>query len=290
MTTPTPTASWPSRRVRGGTPTRLWSFRTGNIGFVAGIAILALMIVLSFVAPLIGGSGTIAHASDTLAAPSLKHVFGTDEYGRDIFVRCMTAVQIDLTLAIVVTIIGLTIGTVIGSLSATVGGWFDVVIMRITDMLMAFPSFVLALIITASLGNSAQNAAIGVTIAYIPQFIRLTRSQALEVRSSDFIAASKVSGTKTVVIALQHVLPNSFRAPLVQGSLIAAWAVLDIAGLSFLGVGVQPPTAEWGQMIALGSGDVLLGDWWAALFPGLMIVAAASAFQLIGDRLERIIR
>lgn len=290
MTTPAPTASWPSRRVRREIPRRLWSFRTGNIGFIAGIAILVLMIVLSFVAPLIGGSGTIAHAGDTLAAPSLKHVFGTDEYGRDIFVRCMTAVQIDLTLAIVVTIIGFTIGTVVGSLSATVGGWFDVVIMRITDMLMAFPSFVLALIITASLGNSAQNAAIGVTIAYIPQFIRLTRSQALEVRSSDFIAASKVSGTKTVVIAIQHVLPNSFRAPLVQGSLIAAWAVLDIAGLSFLGVGVQPPTAEWGQMIALGSGDVLLGDWWAALFPGLMIVAAASAFQLIGDRLERIIR
>jgi peptide/nickel transport system permease protein len=202
----------------------------------------------------------------------------------------MNAVRIDLSLALVVALVGLVIGSVVGSISATIGGWFDVVVMRLTDMLMAFPAFVLALVITASLGNSARNAAIGVTIAYIPQFIRLTRAQALEVRTTDFVAASRVSGTKTFLIAAQHVLPNSLRAPIVQASLIAAWAVLDIAGLSFLGVGVQPPTAEWGQMIALGSGDVLLGAWWTALFPGLMIVTAASAFQLIGDRFERSIR
>ncbi|WP_374761043.1 ABC transporter permease [Microbacterium sp. zg.B185] len=200
------------------------------------------------------------------------------------------AAQIDLTLALSVALIGLILGSVIGALSAAIGGWFDVVVMRITDMLMAFPSFVLALIITASLGNSAINAAIGVTIAFIPQYIRLTRSQALEVRSTDYVAASKVSGSTTLVSAVQHVLPNSFRAPLVQAPLIAAWAILDIAGLSFLGVGVQPPTPEWGAMIAEGTGDVLLGAWWTALFPGLMILAAASAFQMIGDRLERMIR
>ncbi|MCU1657334.1 MAG: transporter permease [Pseudonocardiales bacterium] len=290
MTIPGLTAVTTPWRSRGGQVRRLWSFNAGNLGFIAGLAILVIMLVMSFVAPLYLGSGTVAHTSQTLRPPSAGHLFGTDEYGRDIFVRCMKAVRIDLSLALAVALAGLAIGSVVGSLSATIGGWFDMVVMRITDMLMAFPAFVLALIITASLGNSAQNAAIGVTISYLPQFIRLTRSQALEVRSTDFVAASRVSRTGTFLVAAQHVLPNSFRAPLVQASLIAAWAVLDIAGLSFLGVGVAPPTAEWGQMIALGSGDVLLGDWWTALFPGLMIVAAASAFQLIGDRLERIIR
>ena len=279
------------RKLRRDVPIkRLWSFHTGNAGFFAGLIILLLMVILSFVMPAVVGSGEIADPEAILVPPSWPHIFGTDQYGRDVFVRSMSAVQIDLSLALIVALAGLLIGSVIGALSATIGGWFDIVVMRVTDMLMAFPAFVLALIITASLGNSAQNAAIGVTIAYIPQFIRLTRSQALEIRSNDFVAASRVSGTTTFLIAVQHVLPNSFRPPLVQASLIAAWAILDIAGLSFLGVGVQPPTAEWGAMIAEGTGDVLMGDWWTAFFPGLMILAAAASFQMIGDRLERMIR
>lgn len=269
---------------------RLWAWGTGNAGLYIGISILVVLIAMSFIAPLIYGPATVANSEEALQPPSAQHLFGTDAFGRDVFTRSMTAAQIDLSLAVAVAVTGLVIGSVVGALSAAIGGWFDAVLMRVTDMLMAFPAFVLALIVTASLGNSAVNAAIGVTIAYIPQFIRLTRSQALEVRAADYVAASKVSGVSTIVGGVLHVLPNSFRAPLVQASLIAAWAILDIAGLSFLGVGVQPPTAEWGAMIAQGTGDVLLGYWWTALFPGLMILLAASAFQLIGDRLERMIR
>jgi peptide/nickel transport system permease protein len=280
-----------TRPARGAdTPRRLFRRRSGNAGFVTGAAILGLMVVAGIVVPAVAGHGTKAHPEIALRAPSGAHWWGTDEYGRDILIRCLGAIQIDLLVAIVVVVIGLAVGTVVGAVSATIGGRFDAVVMRLTDILMAFPAFVLALIIAASLGNDVKNAAIGITIAYIPQFIRLTRSQALEARASDFVAASRVSGTGTLTIALQHVLPNSVRAPLVQASLIAAWSVLDLAGLSFLGVGVQPPTPEWGQMIGLGSSDVLLGAWWTALFPGLMIVAAASAFQMIGDRLERSIR
>ncbi|MCW2522340.1 MAG: peptide transporter permease [Frankiales bacterium] len=286
--TSTATPSW-RRRSRPDNPRRMFALK-GNVGFYVGLTVLILLVLLGIIFPLIAGKGTVANPINTLAAPSAKHWFGTDEYGRDILVRCIGAIQSDLFLAMAVTAVGLLIGSVLGSLSATVGGWFDTVVMRFTDILMAFPAFVLALVISASLGNSAMHAAIGVAIAYIPQFVRLTRSQALQVRSSDFVAASRVSGTSTLVIALQHVLPNSFRAPLIQGTLIAAWSILDLAGLSFLGVGVQPPTPEWGQMISVGSGDVLLGDWWTALFPGLMIVISASAFQLIGDRLERSIR
>jgi peptide/nickel transport system permease protein len=288
-TTATPPSVLPRRP---GQPRRLFArfAAKGNAGLIAGVSILAVLILLGIIVPAVAGYGTVAHPTDTLLAPSAQHWFGTDEYGRDIFVRCMAAIQTDLLVAIAVTLVGLTIGSTVGAISAAIGGWIDSVIMRITDVLMAFPAFVLALVITASLGNTAMNAAIGVTIAYIPQFIRLTRSQALQVRASDFVAASRVSGTKTLTLAVQHVLPNAFRAPLIQGTLIAGWCILDLAGLSFLGVGVQPPTPEWGQMISLGAGDVLLGDWWTALFPGLMIVASASAFQLIGDRLERNIR
>jgi len=269
---------------------RLWQWHTGNIGFFVGLGILVALVVLTFVVPAVAGNGETAHPEQSLLAPSFEHLFGTDQFGRDVFVRSMAAAKIDLVLALTVAIVGLVIGSVVGALSAAFGGWFDLVVMRITDIAMAFPAFVLALIITASLGNSATNAAIGVTIAYIPQFIRLTRSQALEIRSADFVAASRVSGTKTFVIAVAHILPNSLRPAFVQASLIAAWAILDIAGLSFLGVGVQPPTAEWGAMIAEGTGDVLRGAWWTAFFPGLMILAAAASFQMIGDRLERSFR
>jgi peptide/nickel transport system permease protein len=278
------------RARRPDRPRRLVSTKGGNAGFIAGVTLLAVLILLGIIVPIVCGYGTVAFPTQTLLAPSALHWFGTDEYGRDIFVRCMAAIQIDLLLAIAVTVAGLLIGSFVGAISATVGGWLDSVIMRVTDVFMAFPAFVLALVITASLGNNALHAAIGVTIAYIPQFIRLTRAQALQIRSSDFVAASRVSGTPTLVIAIQHVLPNAFRAPLIQGTLIASWCILDLAGLSFLGVGVQAPTPEWGQMISVGADDLLLGDWWTGLFPGLMIVASAAAFQLIGDRLERNIR
>jgi peptide/nickel transport system permease protein len=287
----TPATAPPRLRARRpDRPRRLLVTKGGNAGLIAGVTILAVLILLGIIVPIVCGYGTVAFPNDTLLAPSALHWFGTDEYGRDIFVRCMAAIQIDLLLAIAVTVVGLLVGSVVGAISATVGGWLDSVIMRVTDVFMAFPAFVLALVITASLGNNALHAAIGVTIAYIPQFIRLTRSQALQIRSSDFVAASKVSGTKTLVIAVQHVLPNAFRAPLIQATLIASWCILDLAGLSFLGVGVQPPTPEWGQMISVGADDLLLGDWWTGLFPGLMIVVSAVAFQLIGDRLERNIR
>ncbi len=273
-------------RVRADRPRRLLAIRASNVGFMAGSGILVVMVLLGIIVPIFAGSGTSTDPTSQLLAPSSAHWFGTDELGRDILVRCIAAIRIDLLVAIAVPVVGLTFGSFVGAVSATYGGWLDAVIMRLTDILMAFPAFVLALIISASLGNSAMHAAIGLFVAYLPQFVRLTRAQALQVRSSDYIAASRVSGTSTFKIATQLVLPNSFRAPLVQSSLVAAWTVLDLAGLSFLGVGVQPPTPEWGQMISISTTDVLLGDWWAALFPGLMIMISALSFQLIGDRLE----
>jgi peptide/nickel transport system permease protein len=251
-----------------------------------GIALLVVLLILGLLVPLFASSATQTHPSLALRPPSGSHIFGTDRYGRDVFVRCMAAIRIDLLLAVVVAACAFVIGSLIGAISGMAGRYVDEVIMRLTDILMAFPSFVLALVITASLGNSTSHAVIGITIAYTPYFIRLTRSRALSVSTLDFVAAARLAGTGRLRTAVVHVLPNSMQPALVQASLVAAWAILDIAGLSFLGVGVQPPTPEWGAMIADGYSDILSGQWWTAFFPGLLILVAATGFHLIGDALD----
>jgi peptide/nickel transport system permease protein len=198
----------------------------------------------------------------------------------------MSAMRIDLVLAVIVAVCAFAVGSVIGAVAGMLGRVVDEVLMRSTDILMAFPSFVLALVITACLGNSTTHAVIGISVAYTPYFVRLTRSRALSVRTLDFVAAAKLSGSGRLRTALVHILPNSIQPSLVQATLVAAWAILDIAGLSFLGVGVQPPTPEWGAMIADGYGDILSGQWWTACFPGVSIIVAATAFHLIGDALD----
>ena len=202
----------------------------------------------------------------------------------------MAAARIDIALGLAVAVAVLIIGSVIGAVSATFGRGVDAVVMRATDVLLAFPGVVLALVITASLGKNPWYAAIAVVIAFVPLLVRLARSKALEVRSADYISAARLSGASTWQIAFQHVLPNSFKYPFVQSTLVASWAILDFAALSFLGVGVQPPDAEWGAMIAEGVGDNLLGSWWPSFFPGLMILLTAASFQVIGDWLDRRLR
>jgi peptide/nickel transport system permease protein len=251
-----------------------------------GLILLVCLAALSVVVPLLASSATLTHAADALHSPSSSHLFGTDRYGRDVFVRCMSAMRIDLLLAAVVAVCAFAVGSVIGAVSGMMGRYVDEALMRLTDIMMAFPAFVLALVITACLGNSTAHAVIGISVAYTPYFIRLTRSRALSVRTLDFVAASKLAGTGRLRTALVHVLPNSMQPSLVQATLVAAWAILDIAGLSFLGVGVQPPTAEWGAMIADGYGDIVSGQWWTAFFPGVLILVAATAFHLIGDALD----
>jgi peptide/nickel transport system permease protein len=264
--------------------------RLGDPFAYTAFVVLGLIIVMGVVVPLFSGEGVVARDSGGLLPPSPDHIFGTDRYGRDMFLRCMAAVRIDITLSIAVAMSVLAFGSVVGALSATYGRAVDGLITRVTDILLAFPAVVLALIITASLGKSAWFAAVAVAIAYAPLPIRLARAKALEVRSADFVAASRLSGASTARLAFQHVLPNAFKYPFVQSTLIASWAVLDFAALSFLGVGVQPPTPEWGAMIAEGVGDILLGYWWPSFFPGLMILLTAASFQIIGDWLDRRLR
>ncbi|MDG4788067.1 ABC transporter permease [Micromonospora sp. WMMD1102] len=266
-------------RLRPGAPTAYTAF-----------AILGLIAALAVVVPIVFGTADVAQEHQGLLPPSLDHPFGTDRYGRDVFLRCMAAARIDVLLGLGVAAVTLLIGTAVGALSATFGRAVDIVVMRGTDILMAFPGIVLALIITASLGKNAWFAASAVVIAFLPLVVRLARAKALEVRSADFVSAARLSGTSTGRLAIEHVLPNVFKYPFVQSTLIASWAILDFAALSFLGVGVQPPTPEWGAMIAEGVGDTLLGSWWPSFFPGLMILLTAASFQVIGDWLDRRLR
>ncbi|MEU8250567.1 ABC transporter permease [Nonomuraea sp. NPDC048916] len=251
---------------------------------------LGLIIALGAVVPLIFGDGDVAQDNEGLLPPSWSHPFGTDRYGRDILLRSLAAVRIDISLGVAVALSVLVIGSTVGALSATFGGMVDAVIMRMTDILLALPGVVLALIITASLGKNTWFAAVAVIIAFIPLLVRLARAKALEVRSADYIAAARLSGASTLQVAFQHVLPNAIKYPFVQSTLVASLAILDFAALSFLGVGVQPPTPEWGAMIAEGVGDNLLGAWWPSFFPGLMILLSAASFQIIGDWLDRRLR
>ncbi|MFI6289103.1 ABC transporter permease [Streptomyces sp. NPDC051018] len=270
--------------LRGNFAARM---KPGDPMAYAAFAVLGLLILLGVAVPLFAGYGDVAQAHDGLLPPSWEHPFGTDRYGRDVFLRCMAAVRIDIALGLAVALAVLVIGSTVGALSATFGGAVDAVVMRVTDILLAFPGVVLALIITASLGKNAWFAAVAVIVAFVPLLVRLARAKALEVRSADYISAARLSGSSTARVAFQHVLPNSFKYPLVQSTLVASLAIVDFAALSFLGVGVQTPTAEWGAMIAEGVGDNLLGSWWPSFFPGLMILLAAASFQIIGDWLDR---
>lgn len=273
--------------LRGNLVARL---RLGDPVAVLAAGVLGTILVLGVLVPIVAGGGDVAQEYDSLLPPSPAHPFGTDRYGRDVFLRCMAAARIDIALGLAVGVAVLLIGSLIGAVSATFGRGVDVVVMRVTDVLLAFPGVVLALVITASLGKNPWYAAMAVVLAFLPLLVRLARSKALQVRSADYVAAARLSGASTWQIAVRHVLPNAFRYPLAQSTLVASWAILDFAALSFLGVGVQPPDAEWGAMIAEGVGANLLGAWWPSFFPGLLILLTAGSFQVIGDWLDRRLR
>jgi peptide/nickel transport system permease protein len=252
-----------------------------------GVGLVIVFAAMAIVGPFIVSDPLATDTANSYAAPSWSHLFGTDKYGRDIFARSVHAARLDLTLGVVIAAAATIAGSVIGLVAGYWGGAVDEVIMRFTDVVLAFPGFVLALLLVTVLGGSGVSVSIGVTIAYIPYFIRLTRAEVLAQRELEYVDAAVLAGNRRWRVALRHVLPNSLRPSLVQATLVAGWAITTVGGLAFLGVGIQPPTAEWGVMVAEGSNDVLTGEWWTALFPGALIVLAAAAFQFIGDDLGR---
>jgi len=187
-------------------------------------------------------------------------------------------------MALAISLISFLVGSLSGALAGYAGGWVDQIVMRVVDIVMSFPSFILAMGITAMLGHSVPNLIAAVSIAYLPYFIRLTRGEMLKTRDSIYADAARCAGNPGWRIMLVHLLPNCILPPIVQAILCIGWAILDVGGLSFIGLGIQPPTAEWGVMVADGIRDIIAGQWWTSVFPGLMIVFTVLGFIVVGER------
>jgi len=268
---------------------RYWYTLRAHPSTLVGFVVLAVVLLSATVGPyLIPYPPLKTNPDIRLLTPSLDHLMGTDSFGRDIFSRAVYASRLDLTIAFSVVPIALGFGVLMGMISGYYRGRVDDVIMRITDVLLAFPSFILALTITAILGNTVFNVIIAIAIAYIPYFVRLTRGQVLSARELDYAEAARCVGNPGWRIMLLHLMPNCLTPALVQATLCLGWAILDASGLAFLGLGIRPPTAEWGVMVSEGARDIVSGQWWTSFFPGAVIVLTAFGFNLIGDGLRDI--
>lgn len=253
-------------------------------------ALFALIALAALLGPEIAPWSPLA--SDTVAAlkpPSGQHWFGTDQVGRDIFSRVLVATRLDFTIAVASVALVFALGGLAGISAGFFGGWVDRIISRISDTIMAFPLFVLAMGIVAALGNTVTNIVIATAIVNFPLYQRIARAEAAVRRDAGFVQAARLTGNGEIRILLTQILPNIMPIMMVQMSLTMGYAILNAAGLSFIGLGVSPPTPEWGIMVAEGSGFIISGEWWVAFFPGLALMVAVFCFNLLGDGLRDII-
>ena len=230
--------------------------------------------------------------SDTTVAlkpPSAAHWFGTDSLGRDILSRIIVAAQLDFGIAVSAVFASFFLGSALGCLAGFYGGWSDRIIGRIADTIMAFPLFVLAMGIVAALGNSVANIILATAIINLPFYIRVSRAEVNVRRNAGYVEAARLAGNSDVRILALHLFPNVLPPMMVQISLNMGWAILNAAGLSFIGLGVQPPQAEWGIMVAEGANYIISGEWWIALFPGATLMLVVFTFNLLGDGLRDIL-
>ncbi len=254
-----------------------------------GLVILVGIILAAALGPLFIPYGPLKTNPEVkLLPPSLAHPMGTDNFGRDILTRVLYAIRLDLRISFMVAFTALIVGSLVGAFSGYYGGIADDVVMRITDVMQAFPSFVLAMAITAILGNTVPNVVIAIAISYTPFFIRLTRGEILSARELGYAEAARCVGNPEWRIMYLHLLPNCLTPALVQATLCLGWAILNASGLAFLGLGVRPPTPEGGVLVGEGTQFIVSGEWWVSLFPGAVIVFMAFGFNLIGDSLRDI--
>jgi len=253
---------------------------------VAGGALLALFLTVAAAAPWVAPQDPLAQdLYGRLSPPSARHWFGTDDFGRDILSRVVYGSRVSLRVGVAAVAIALAAGTAIGLIAGYRGGLSDNVLMRLMDLMLAFPSILLAIVVVAVLGPSLNNAMLAVGIVSIPQYARLVRASVLSIREQDYVTAARALGAGDLRIVLVAILPNCLAPLTVQATLGMAGAILDAAGLSFLGLGAQPPTPEWGAMLS-GGRDFILSAPWVLTFPGLAILLTVLAFNLLGDGLR----
>ena len=259
---------------------------------VTGLAfgLFVLLVALAAAGPwLVPYDPLASNTAEALRPPSRAHWFGTDQLGRDLLSRVVVATRLDLTISICAVMIAFAVGSAAGVTGGFYGGWTDRLMGRVLDTIMAFPLFVLAMGIVAALGNTVANIVYATAIINVPFYARLARSEVMVRREAGFIEAARLGGNRGVRILAVHLFPNCLPPMMVQISLNLGWAILNAAGLSFIGLGVRPPTPEWGIMVAEGAAFIVSGEWWIALFPGAALMLAVFCFNLLGDGLRDLI-
>jgi len=247
-------------------------------------ALFALIVLAALLGPsLVPYDPLASNTSAALQGPSASHWFGTDQLGRDIFSRVVAATRLDFSIAVTSVALVFVLGGLAGVTAGFFGGWVDTLVGRIADTIMAFPLFVLAMGIVAALGNSVTNIVIATAIINFPLYARVARAEANIRREAGFVQAARLSGNSEWRLLLTQIVPNIMPIMAVQMSLTMGYAILNAAGLSFIGLGVRPPTPEWGIMVAEGASFIVSGEWWVALFPGLALMTAVFCFNLLGD-------
>jgi peptide/nickel transport system permease protein len=221
-----------------------------------------------------------------LKAPSAAHLFGTDDQGRDVMRRVLHGAPISLQVGLLSVALALALGSSIGLTAGYMGGWFDTIAMRAMDIMLSFPSILLAIAIVAARGPGLGNTMLAIGIVNIPVYARIARAVTLSVKEQEYITAARAIGVRSVRMISRHILPNSLSPLIVQGTLSIATAIIEAAGLGFLGLGAQPPTPEWGAMLSDGYKYLTIGAWWVLLFPGLAIMLTVLGFNLFGDGLR----
>jgi len=259
-----------------------------NPGAVAGLAVMVVLVVLAITAPLVAPHGPAEQFRDHFLAPPFQTAtfpLGTDDLGRDILSRLIYGARLSLLIGCVVVALSLSVGTLLGLTAAFVGGTVDVLIMRVMDVLLVFPSLLLAIVVVAILGPGLSNAMLAVAVIALPGFVRLSRAAALGELAREYVLATRSAGAGMLRLMLLVVLPNCLAPLIVQATLGFSSAILDAAALGFLGLGAQPPTPEWGTMLA-DARQFYDRAWWLLTFPGLSILVTVMAFNLLGDGLR----
>ena len=263
---------------------------TENPITLVAFSMLLLLLLLALLGPVLAPYDPLkSDTASTLKPPSPRHWFGTDQLGRDMLSRVMVATRLDMVIAFSAVALSFAAGSLAGACAGVFGGWTERIVSRISDTIMAFPLFVLAMGIVAALGNSVFNVILATAIINLPFYARMARAEANVRREAGFVEAARLSGNGTMRVLAVHIYPNCLPPMMVQASLNLGWAMLNAAGLAFIGLGVRPPTPEWGILVAEGASFILSGEWWIALFPGLALMLAVFCFNLMGDGLRDLI-
>jgi peptide/nickel transport system permease protein len=275
--------------ARLGALYRNWLLFRSNRLALLGLGIVVLLILVATFAPWIAThQPNEQNLAQRLLPPGGAHWLGTDEFGRDIFSRIVFGARITLYIVVLVAVIAAPIGLIVGTAAGYLGGWVDATLMRITDVFLAFPSLILALAFVAALGPGIENAVIAIALTAWPPYARIARAETLTIRNSDYIAAALLQGAGTIRILSRHIMPLCLSSLTVRVTLDMAGIILTAAGLGFLGLGAQPPLAEWGAMVSSGR-RYILDQWWVATIPGIAIFVVSLAFNLLGDGLRDVL-